>query len=83
MSRLCARAVAMALGVTEPVHCLWQRPSADGNWMHVLYQSSLQAARALSKNGKVFGGQMMIGVTACTDKVLAVVPCSGVFSGLR
>ncbi|KAL8602010.1 hypothetical protein ACOMHN_008501 [Nucella lapillus] len=43
-------------------------PSAEGNWMHVHYQSKLQAKKALSKNGKVYGGRMMIGVLACIDK---------------
>lgn len=43
-------------------------PSAEGNWMHVHYQSKLQAKKALSKNGKVFGGRMMIGVLPCIDK---------------
>lgn len=37
--------------------------------MHVHYQSKLQARKALSKNGKVFGGRMMIGVLPCIDKV--------------
>nr|KAG5694182.1 hypothetical protein BaRGS_016028 [Batillaria attramentaria] len=37
--------------------------------MHVHYQSKLQAKKALSKNGKVFGGRMMIGVLPCIDKV--------------
>ncbi|KAK7098326.1 nucleoporin NUP35-like isoform X2 [Littorina saxatilis] len=43
-------------------------PSAEGNWMHVHYQSKLQAKKALSKNGKVYGGRMMIGVLPCIDK---------------
>ncbi|XP_076471223.1 nucleoporin NUP35-like isoform X2 [Babylonia areolata] len=42
--------------------------SAEGNWMHVHYQSKLQAKKALSKNGKVYGGRMMIGVLPCIDK---------------
>jgi len=41
----------------------------DGNWLHIHYQSKLQAKKALSKNGKVFGGTIMIGVTPCIDKV--------------
>ncbi|PVD34006.1 hypothetical protein C0Q70_05268 [Pomacea canaliculata] len=42
--------------------------SAEGNWMHVHFQSKLQAKKALSKNGKVYGGRMMIGVLPCIDK---------------
>lgn len=37
--------------------------------MHVHFQSKLQAKKALSKNGKVYGGRMMIGVLPCIDKV--------------
>eukprot|EP00731_Ephydatia_muelleri_P024091 Em0016g362a len=39
-----------------------------GNWMHILYQSKLQATKALSKNGKVFGNGIMVGVQRCIDK---------------
>jgi nuclear pore complex protein Nup53 len=42
--------------------------AADGNWLHIHYQSKLQAKKALSKNGKVFGGSIMIGVVPCIDK---------------
>lgn len=42
--------------------------SADGNWMHLLFQSRLQAKKALSKNGKVYGNGIMIGVQPCIDK---------------
>ncbi|ELT94444.1 hypothetical protein CAPTEDRAFT_171777 [Capitella teleta] len=42
--------------------------SPDGNWMHLHFQSKLQAKKALSKNGKVFGNSIMVGVTACIDK---------------
>ena len=44
--------------------------ATDGNWMHVHYQSVLQAKKALSKNGKVFGSTIMVGVTPCFDKVM-------------
>jgi nuclear pore complex protein Nup53 len=40
----------------------------EGNWLHVRYQSKLQAKKALSKNGKVFNGTIMVGVTTCVDK---------------
>ncbi|KAH6941561.1 hypothetical protein HPB50_027516 [Hyalomma asiaticum] len=39
--------------------------SSEGNWMHICYQSRLQAKKALSKNGKVFGAHTMVGVKAC------------------
>ncbi|XP_050023474.1 nucleoporin NUP35-like isoform X1 [Dermacentor andersoni] len=39
--------------------------SSEGNWMHLCYQSRLQAKKALSKNGKVFGSHTMVGVKAC------------------
>jgi len=53
--------------------------------MHILYQSKLQAkkvsyqktillfnynfSQALSKNGKIFGSDIMVGVQPCIDKV--------------
>lgn len=40
----------------------------SGNWMHIHFHSRLQAKKALSKNGKVFNGNMMIGVSPCIDK---------------
>lgn len=43
--------------------------SNSGNWMHVQYQSKLQARKALSKDGKIFGEAIMIGVKPCIDKV--------------
>ncbi|XP_050729747.1 nucleoporin NUP35-like isoform X2 [Eriocheir sinensis] len=42
----------------------------SGNWMHLKYMTKLQARKALSKNGKVFSGNIMIGVVACTDKMV-------------
>ena len=38
--------------------------------MHLHYQSKIQAKKALSKNGKVLGNSIMVGVTHCIDKVL-------------
>lgn len=32
-------------------------------------QTKLQARKALSKNGKVYSGNIMIGVVTCSDKV--------------
>ncbi|CAL8240950.1 unnamed protein product [Merluccius merluccius] len=42
--------------------------SSPGNWMHLQYQSKLQARKALSKDGKVFGDCIMVGVKPCIDK---------------
>ncbi|XP_064396302.1 nucleoporin NUP35-like isoform X2 [Halichondria panicea] len=42
--------------------------TSNGNWMHILYQSRLQAKKALSKNGKVYGNGIMVGVQQCIDK---------------
>jgi nuclear pore complex protein Nup53 len=42
--------------------------ATSGNWMHLHYQSKLQAKKALSKNGKVFGSSIMVGVSPCIDK---------------
>jgi nuclear pore complex protein Nup53 len=45
-------------------------PSTQGNWLHIQYQSKLQAQKALSKNGKILANSLMIGVMQCIDKVL-------------
>ncbi|XP_038053352.1 nucleoporin NUP35-like isoform X2 [Patiria miniata] len=42
--------------------------ASSGNWLHMQYSSKLQAKKALSKNGKVFGGNIMVGVMPCIDK---------------
>ncbi|XP_078451511.1 nucleoporin NUP35 [Lampetra fluviatilis] len=42
--------------------------SSSGNWMHIQYQSTLQARKALSKDGKVFGECIMVGVKPCIEK---------------
>ncbi|KAJ8050761.1 Nucleoporin NUP35 [Holothuria leucospilota] len=42
--------------------------ASNGNWMHLQFSSKLQAKKALSKNGKIFGGNIMIGATPCIDK---------------
>jgi hypothetical protein len=41
----------------------------QGNWVHIRYSSIVHARQALSRNGKVFGGSLMIGVIPCTDRV--------------
>jgi len=40
----------------------------NGNWMHLRFQTKLQAKKALSKNGTVVGGTIMIGVRQCSDQ---------------
>ena len=39
--------------------------------MHLQYQSKLQAQKALSKNGRVFGNNIMVGVSECNDQNVA------------
>ncbi|KAF7258234.1 hypothetical protein EG68_04156 [Paragonimus skrjabini miyazakii] len=40
----------------------------DGNWMHIKYQNKLQARCAMNRNGRVFGDNIMVGVTPCTNQ---------------
>uniref|UniRef100_A0A5S6Q210 Nucleoporin NUP35 n=1 Tax=Trichuris muris TaxID=70415 RepID=A0A5S6Q210_TRIMR len=42
--------------------------SPSSNWMHILYQSRMQANLALGKNGKIFANRIKIGVEPCVDK---------------
>lgn len=42
--------------------------TSKGNWIHIQYQSKLQAKKALSKNGKVYGSDIMVGVVPCIEK---------------
>ncbi|XP_033101431.1 nucleoporin NUP35-like [Anneissia japonica] len=42
--------------------------ASNGNWLHIQYTSKIQAKKALSKNGKIFGNSIMVGVTPCIDK---------------
>ncbi|XP_048728366.1 nucleoporin NUP35-like isoform X2 [Ostrea edulis] len=44
--------------------------ASEGNWMHLHYQSKLQAKKALSKDGKIFNNCVMIGVKSCIDKAV-------------
>jgi len=39
----------------------------NANWMHIRFQTRLQARKALSKNGSVLGGTIMVGVCPCTE----------------
>jgi nuclear pore complex protein Nup53 len=43
-------------------------PSSQGNWLHIKYQTKMQAKKALSKNGKVLANSLMIGCMPCIDK---------------
>jgi nuclear pore complex protein Nup53 len=52
---------------------LEKRMPAKGNWMHVHYQTKLECRKALSNNGKVFGGTIMIGVMLCKDQVIKII----------
>jgi len=36
-----------------------------GNWVHIQYKTKIQARKALSKNGKIYEGKIMIGVVPC------------------
>ena len=40
---------------------------ANGNWMHIKYQTRMQAQKALGRSGRVFGGTLMVGVLPCSD----------------
>uniref|UniRef100_A0A8C5K082 Nucleoporin NUP53 n=1 Tax=Jaculus jaculus TaxID=51337 RepID=A0A8C5K082_JACJA len=42
--------------------------SNTGNWVHIHYQSKLQARKALNKDGRILGESIMIGVKPCIDK---------------
>lgn len=44
--------------------------ATECNWMHIHYLNRIQAKKALSKDGKVYGGCMKIGVTACIEKAV-------------
>jgi len=39
----------------------------QSNWMHVRFQTRLQARKALDRSATVIGGNIMIGVNRCTD----------------
>lgn len=40
----------------------------QGNWVHLMFQTRLQAEKALGKSGKIIQGNLMVGVTQCTDE---------------
>lgn len=39
----------------------------NANWMHLKFQTRLQAKKAISRNGSVLGSTIMVGVSPCTD----------------
>jgi len=39
----------------------------NANWMHLRFQTRLQAKKAISKNGTILGSTIMVGVAPCTD----------------
>lgn len=43
-------------------------PNPQGNWLHIQYQTKLQAQKAISKNGKILANSLMVGVMPCIDK---------------
>ncbi|XP_018014213.1 nucleoporin NUP35 [Hyalella azteca] len=47
-----------------------QRLPGSGNWMHLRYQTPLEARKALALNGKILSSSIMIGVIPCTDASL-------------
>lgn len=52
-------------------------PNPQGNWLHIQYQTKLQAQKALSKNGKILANSLMVGVMPCIDKrVMSLNPQS-------
>ncbi|KAK0060379.1 nucleoporin NUP53 [Biomphalaria pfeifferi] len=56
---------------------------SECNWMHIHYMSKIQAKKALSKDGKIYGGCMKIGVTPCIEKnVMERKENLGMFSSL-
>lgn len=46
-----------------------------GNWVNLHYYSKMEARRALTYHGKVFGGTTMIGVMPCKDPVSSNFYC--------
>lgn len=40
----------------------------NSNWMHIRFQTKMQASKALSKNSTILGGSLMVGVAACREE---------------
>lgn len=47
----------------------------NANWMHVRFQTRLQAKKAISKNGSILGGTIMVGISSCREE--SVLECPG------
>ncbi|XP_063685125.1 nucleoporin NUP35-like isoform X1 [Bolinopsis microptera] len=45
----------------------FEKPS-QGNWLHLMFESKIQARKALSRSGSVLNRDIMIGVVPCTDQ---------------
>eukprot|EP00741_Cyanophora_paradoxa_P010479 tig00000158_g10132.t1 len=45
-------------------------PSPSCNWMHIKFESAVQAQSALSKEGEVLSGRTMLGVKPCKDEAV-------------
>ncbi len=41
--------------------------TGNGNWIHILFRESFAAKKALSKSGKKFDSDLMLGVVECLD----------------
>ncbi|WP_411023081.1 hypothetical protein, partial [Salmonella sp. s51228] len=50
----------------------------NSNWVHLKYPSKIQAQLALSRNGKIFSSNIMVGVQPCVD--LSVINSSQINS---
>lgn len=53
------------LGKIVEVKC-----TPGSNWLHIRFSSPIEARRALSKNGKVLGQSIMVGVIPSDSKVI-------------
>merc|ERR1712115_264527 len=42
----------------------------NSNWMHVRFQTRMQANKAVAKNGCVLGGSIMVGISSCKDETV-------------
>ncbi|KAK7788564.1 hypothetical protein R5R35_000154 [Gryllus longicercus] len=45
-----------------------KRVPPKGNWMHLRFQTPHEAHKALSYNGKIFSGSIMLGVAPCQEQ---------------
>ncbi|KAL3315457.1 Nucleoporin nup35 [Cichlidogyrus casuarinus] len=44
----------------------------NGNWIHLKYRTHIQTQTALSKNGRILGDNIMIGVRPCEDQSIMI-----------